>query len=170
MAKRKLSEKDRSALRRMLKRGVAKNIQQSELLKSVAKKYGLSPITVRWYLVNLDGGSKTKTKSVKKKAAPRRKPARKTRRRKSRASSTSRNGQVGTTFLIKKAQAAARDRAREATTLKRLLPEYTQVKRNQEKLQGRLQEVRQLERAVTGSLRQAAKRAKKLEAQLKGLI
>ena len=169
MAKRKLSEKDRASLRRMLKRGLAKHTQQSVLLKSAAKKYGLSPITVRWYLVNLDGVSKTRT-AMKKTAAGRKlpsKPARKTRRRKARAS---RSGQAGTSVLIKKAQAAARDRAREAATLKRLLPEYAQVKRNQEKLQGRLQEVRQLERAVTGSLRQAAKRAKKLETQLKGLI
>lgn len=158
MAKRKLSEKDRAAVRRMLKRGLAKRKPQSELLKAAAKKYGISTETARWYL-----------KSLKIGKASRRKPAKTTRRRRRKAA---RKGQASASApaLVRKAQATARERAREAAALKRLLPEYTQVRRSQEKLRDRLQEVRQLERAVSGSLRQADKRAKKLEAQLKGLI
>ena len=156
MAKRKLSEKDRAALRRMLKRGLAKRIPQSELLKGVAKKYGISTETARWYLKSL-----SKAKSTK------RKPAKTTRRRRRK---DSKSGQASAPARVRKAQATARDRAREAAALKRLLPEYNQARRNQEKLRDRLQEVHQLERAVSGSLRQATKRARKLESQLRGLV
>ena len=162
MAKRKLSEKDRAALRRMLKRGIAKRIPQSELLKAVAKKYGISTETARWYLKSLKMG-----KTAKRKPGRARRQGVRPKRRKRRAN---RKSTSNVPALIKKAQATARDRAREAATLKRLLPEYTQVRRNQEKLRDRLQEVRQLERAVSGSLRQANKRAKKIEAQLRGLV
>ena len=164
MAKRKLSEKDRAGVRRMLKRGVAKGTPQSELLKSVAKVYGISTETARYYLKSLQKG-----KTKKRKPAAKRKPAKATRRRR-RKRRAARNGQPSAPDLVRKARAAARDRAREVVTLKRLLPEYNQVRRSQEKLQGRLQEVRQLERAVSGSLRQATKRAKKLESQLRGLV
>ena len=73
MAKRKLSEKDRNGVRRMLKRGVAKRIPTSELLRSVGKKYGISPETARWYLKSLANGKAAK--------ASRRKPAKAARRK-----------------------------------------------------------------------------------------
>ena len=163
MAKRKLSQQDRSALRTMLTRGVAKETPQAQLLKSVAKKYGISTETARGYLKSLSNG-----KAGKKKAATSRKSVRKSPRARRRKSSG--NGQASAPALVRRAQAAAQARAQEAATLKRLLPEYRQVRRNQEKLAHRLQEVRQMERAVSGALRQAVKRAKKLEAQLRGLV
>ena len=165
MAKRKLSSSQRLSLRKDLKQRVAAGAKQSKLLKEMAAKYSLSTETVRWYLKSQENGKAGKRKQVTAK----RKPARKTRRRR-RKRKAARSGQASAPALVRKARAAARDRAREVATLKRLLPEYNQVRRSQEKLQGRLQEVRQLERAVSGSLRQAAKRAKKLEAQLRGLV
>ena len=56
MAKRKLSEKDRAAIRRRLKRGLAKGTPPSELLKRAAKRYGISTETARWYLKSLANG------------------------------------------------------------------------------------------------------------------
>ena len=144
------------SVRRGLKRGLAKGTPPSELLKRAAKRYGISTETARWYLKSMANGK-----------AGKRKPAKATRRRRRR---TTRNGQASAPALVRKARAAARDRAREVAVLKRLLPEYNRVRRSQEKLRDRLQEVRQLERAVSGSLRQAAKRAKKLESQLRGLV
>ena len=114
------------------------------------------------------GKGLAKGKAGKRKAAAKRKPVRKTRRRRRRR--TAQTGQANAPALVRKARATARDRAREAETLKRLVPEYNQVRRSQEKLRERLQEVHQIERAVSRSLRQAAKRAKKLEAQLRDLV
>ena len=169
MAKRKLSDKDRAGVYSMIKRLVKRNLRNSEILKTVAKKYGISPETVRYYLKNL----LKKNASIKKPAKAARRGAKRTgvrRKRRKRRASTSKNIQASAPALVKKAQAAARDRAREAYMLKRLLPEYTKARRTHEKIQGRLQDVRQLERAVSGSLRQSAKWVKKLETQLKGLI
>ena len=148
----------------MIKRGVAKRTPTSELLKSVGKKYSISPETVRWYLKSLK--SLVNGKSSKSKSKP--VGAGRRRRRQPSAPVLLRKG--GSPALVKKAQATARDRARDAAMLKKLLPEYARVSSNQAKLQSRLQGVRQLERAVSSSLRQADKRAKKLEMQLRGLV
>ena len=197
MAKRKLSEKDRNGVRRIIKRGLAAKKETSVILKEAAKKYGFSTETARWYLKSMSNGNGSRRKSTKAAGSRsarangtrpggtrpngtrRRGPGRPkgsknkmNRRRKAMASTSTpvvlRN--AGTPALFKKAQAAARDRALEVATLKKLLPEYSRVSSSQAKLRSRLKEVRQLERAVSGSLRQANKRAKKLETQLKGLI
>ena len=55
MAKRKLSSEQRVALRAELKKGVAGDQKTADLLRDVAKKYGITTITARWYLKSIDG-------------------------------------------------------------------------------------------------------------------
>lgn len=55
MAKRKLSAEQRAALRKELKKAVSSNKNIPDVLRAVARKYGISEITARWYLKSLDG-------------------------------------------------------------------------------------------------------------------
>ena len=156
----------------MIKRGVAKRTPTSEILNSVGKRYSISPETARWYLKSMTNGKKsvkTPGKAASRGAAKRGRP-KGSRNKRASASAPAILRKAGSPALVRKAKASARNRAREAAMLEKLLPEYARVSSNQAKLHSRLQEVRQLERTVLGSLRQAEKRAKKLETQLRGLI
>ena len=62
MAKRKLSSEQRTTLREDLKKGVAAKKRVADLLREVAKKYGITTITARWYLKGIDGAPKRKAK------------------------------------------------------------------------------------------------------------
>lgn len=58
MAKRKLSAKQRSELRADLKKGPQAGESNADLLRRMAKKYGITTITARWYLKSIDGSLK----------------------------------------------------------------------------------------------------------------
>jgi hypothetical protein len=66
MAKRKLSSEQRVSLREDLKKGIAAKKKVADLLREVAKKYGITTITARWYLKSIDGAPKRKPKSKAK--------------------------------------------------------------------------------------------------------
>lgn len=53
MAKRKLSSEQRTKLRAELAAGVKAGTRTPELLETIAKKYGITTITARWYLKSL---------------------------------------------------------------------------------------------------------------------
>lgn len=55
MAKRKLSSEQRAELRADLKKAVGGDRKTADVLRDVAKKYGITTITARWYLNSLDG-------------------------------------------------------------------------------------------------------------------
>lgn len=58
MAKRKLSAEQRAALRSELKRSIGGDRKTADVLREVAKKYGITTITARWYLKSVDGSKK----------------------------------------------------------------------------------------------------------------
>ena len=153
MAKRKLSGSQRLALRKELKRRIAAGVKPVKFLEKIAAKYGLSTVTVRWYLKGLTNG-----KASKRKSAAKRKPVRKTRRRRRRAV---RNVQAGTTALVRKARAAARDQAKRVANLNKLLPEYNRLRRSKTKLTRKLQSARKTERTVSRTLRKTNTRIRK---------
>lgn len=55
MAKRKLSSEQRAELRADLKKAVGAGQKTADVLRDVAKKYGITTITARWYLKSIDG-------------------------------------------------------------------------------------------------------------------
>jgi hypothetical protein len=55
MAKRKLSGDQRAELRASLKKAMATGQKTPDVLRENAKKYGISTITVRWYLKSVNG-------------------------------------------------------------------------------------------------------------------
>jgi hypothetical protein len=55
MAKRKLSPEQRIALRAELKKSIGGEQKTADVLRAVAKKYGITTITARWYLNSVDG-------------------------------------------------------------------------------------------------------------------
>lgn len=58
MAKRKLSAEARAELRAYLKKTVGGKQKTADVLRDVAKKYGITTITARWYLKSVDGSKK----------------------------------------------------------------------------------------------------------------
>lgn len=67
MAKRKLSELQRASLRKELSSSIKAGAKTADVLRAVAKKYGISTITARWYLNSLSG---TKTKKGVRRGRP----------------------------------------------------------------------------------------------------
>jgi hypothetical protein len=55
MAKRKLSSEQRAELRSDLKKAIGGERKTADVLRDVAKKYGITTITARWYLKSIDG-------------------------------------------------------------------------------------------------------------------
>jgi hypothetical protein len=49
MAKRKLSLQQRQSVRKDLRQLLARKLRQVDILRAIAKKYGITPITARWY-------------------------------------------------------------------------------------------------------------------------
>jgi hypothetical protein len=58
MAKRKLSPEKRAELRAYLKKSIGGEQKTADVLREVAKKYGITTITARWYLKSVDGSKK----------------------------------------------------------------------------------------------------------------
>lgn len=60
MAKRKLTADQRATLRKDLAAAVKGEAKVANVLRDIAKKYGITTITARWYLNSLDGVKKRK--------------------------------------------------------------------------------------------------------------
>jgi len=55
MAKRKLSPQQRETIRKEIRQYLAQKKRPSEILSAVAKKYGITTVTARWYLKSVRG-------------------------------------------------------------------------------------------------------------------
>src|SRR6185295_13868467 len=53
MAKRKLSLKKRQSVRKDISRLISHGKKQADILRKIATKYGIKPITARWYYKDL---------------------------------------------------------------------------------------------------------------------
>src|SRR5436190_11874597 len=69
MAKRKLSESQRASIRKELAVLLRTSKTKAEALRAVAKKYGITTITARWYATSLKGQPAPAAKPAKA-AAP----------------------------------------------------------------------------------------------------
>ena len=151
MAKQKLSKRQRVWIRKNLKKGLAKGTPPSELIKSLAKRYGIDGESVRWYLKSVTKGTTSK---------PKRKLSRKKRRR----------GPSTPNPLVLRAQAAVQEQARRSTALARLTPKYTSLLRLEKKLKLNQVAVNKRNRTIARKLVKTQSQIKSIEAQLKKLM
>jgi hypothetical protein len=59
VAKRKLNDRQRVALREEIRSRLSSGIPQKEVVKSLASKYKISPISLRWYIRHLPSGNRS---------------------------------------------------------------------------------------------------------------
>jgi hypothetical protein len=140
MAKRKLSSDQRAELRSDLKKGAASGQKTADLLREVAKKYGITTITARWYLKSLDG--RAKGRGARRGRRPGRPP-----------------GSGSATTLVKLVEAQSRN-AQEA---RRLVPRW-------QKLVSREAELRRQASRVERKLAATSKRAGALRRRIDALV
>lgn len=152
MAKRKLSESQRLSVRKDLKRALASGASNAEALRKVGAKYKINPESVRWYLKELKGDNR-KT-GIK---------------RRTRARTGSRKAGISSA-LLREARAAAQDKARKATTLMRLVPDYRKIQKSEVGLRERLEAVRATERSLARDLKKTTRDRRAMENKLKELI
>lgn len=57
MARKKLSESQRAAIRKEIRRRLAAGDSKTSLGRDLSRKYGVSTVTIRWYVKSLQGDS-----------------------------------------------------------------------------------------------------------------
>ena len=70
MAKRKLSSEQRAELRAELKKAIGSGQKTADVLRDVAKKYGITTITARWYLKSIGGAPRKGRRPGRKPGRP----------------------------------------------------------------------------------------------------
>jgi hypothetical protein len=145
MAKRKLSAEARMELRAYLKKSIGGEQKTADVLRVVAKKYGITTITARWYLKSVDGSRK----------AVRRGPGRPPGRKPGRPAGS--NG--SDSGLIKKVQEQA-DSAKEA---RKIVPRW-------QKLVDRESALRHLAAKLNSRLEATAKKTSQLRSRINELV
>lgn len=117
MAKRKLSFQQRQAVRQELSKGFGAKKKTSELLQTVADKYGITTVTARWYL-----------KSIKRPSRAIASPNPKSRKPSSKRQTPRKpglNGFKGSSLkLVQQIQLSAEKRLKRALEVKKLLPQW----------------------------------------------
>lgn len=147
MAKRKLTAPQRLAIRKDLAELLRKGKSKAETLSTVAKKYGVTTVTARWYLKTTKGLS----------PAP---AARK--QRKALASSNGYGLGNGAARLVATVQAIADKAFTRASLAKKLIPRWQLYVRKEVNL-------RKVERAVRQQLESVARKVKTLHRQIRKL-
>jgi hypothetical protein len=145
MAKRKLSSDQRAQLRADLKKGVAGGQKIADLLRDVAKRYGITTITARWYLKSIDGAPKRARGGARRGRRPGRPPG-------------SSNG-ASDAGLVKLVE----DQARSAKEARRLVPRW-------QKLVSREASLRQTATRIQRKLLATARRASALRKRIDTLV
>ena len=142
MAKRKLTDRQRTALRTLIRSLVKRGTPKAEILKRVSLKFSISPESARWYL---NGRSSLARPTAKRRA----KPAR-------------RKGKLATRILnvVKNVTTGVLRKALEA---KKLLPQLEAKLKAREKLA-------RAEAKVVQSLRAAEAQAEKLKQKIAKLV
>lgn len=166
MAKRKLSESQRKAIRLELATLLRTAKTKAEAFRTVAKKYGITTITARWYAKSLKGApAKAKAPKAAAPAPAAKKPA-PAAPAKARASAAARNGHTGVTGALGKlvagVQATAEKAIARARQAKGLLPRWHVYVKKEHSL-------RKIERRVRQELQAVARKARALEEKIKGL-
>ena len=158
MAKRKLDDSQRAAIRKEISAKLSAGVHQSDVLQSIAKRYSISSESVRWYLKDVRKGRRSGSRKASGRTvlhgagrAPKRGRAFKP------VSKASRNGHGKSLLeIVKSVSANALRRALEA---KKLLPTL-------ESLRKRYANLEQVKRTVNASLGAVAGKLKSLERRI----
>lgn len=171
MAKQKLTPEERVVLRQELKAQMSAGVKTSEILKSLSKKYGITPEGLRWYMNGASGsGTARKEKAVKKKAkaakanSRKQKPAKKTpKRAKAERAHSRKPSSNGHALHLPKVLGGLTEKALKGLlAAKRLVPSLEASRRLEEKL-------REGVRSLLRRLRLVGSKARKLQRQIKRL-
>jgi hypothetical protein len=161
LAKRKLSPEQRENVRKEIRQYIAHKKKPAEILKTVAKKYGITTITARWYLKSVRGpqspsaGRATSAKSSKRASTKKnRKPRAQTN------GHTPRNGAVHR--LVSSVQAIAHETFSRARQAKKLVPKWRAYI-------GKEFSLRKLESRVRRELRVISSKAQALHRKIREL-
>ena len=156
MAQRKLSPTQRTAIRRQIQKGLSSELSQAEVLRRVAKKYRISPVSARWYLKgNGSGNGKARHASH-----PKRKAKKVRRFRKHSPTKASRNGNG--VRILDAVRGLSREQLRRALTAKAMLPQLESARRRHAALKEQAQRVVKATRAAERHARQLERRLRKL--------
>jgi len=166
MAKRKLSESQRATIRKELTHLLRTAKTKAEALRVVAKKYGITTITARWYSKTLKGAPTSAAKPGAPKAAPAQPKASRLKAAPARGQAAARNGHGGVVGTVGKIVAGALvtagiafARARQA---KGLIPQWQMYVKKELSL-------RKMERQVRRELQAVAKKARAIHQRIKSL-
>ena len=141
MAKRKLSLKQRQTIRQDIRKGLGEKKKQSELLKAMAKKYGISTITARWYLKSVVNPS------------PKRRTPRKSLLNRLKGASLK---------LVQQVQSTAKKTLKRALEVKKLIPKWQIYVRKEASL-------RKAESKLKKTLQVVTSKAEELHRRIRGL-
>jgi hypothetical protein len=123
VAKRKLSPKQRETVRKEIRQYLAQKQKPAEIQKTVAKKYGITTITARWYLKSVRGPQSPSAGRATPATGSKRGSAGKTRKQRAQTNGHSpRNGAVHR--LVADVQAIAHETFSRAQQLKKLVPQW----------------------------------------------
>jgi hypothetical protein len=161
VAKRKLSPEQRVTIRKEIREYLTQKMKPSEIQKLVAKKYGITTITARWYLKSVrDPQSPSSARATPAKGAKRRAA------RKPRKASAPRNGhpQAGGAIhrLVANIEAIAEEAFSRGRQAKKLVPQWRAYVSKELTL-------KKLESRVRRELRVISSRAKALHAKIRAL-
>lgn len=160
MAKRKLSEAQRVAIRKNIRTKIAAGEPQAEILRTISAQYKVSPETVRWYLKSSSNGAhshrpgpKTRSKrSGKKGAAARAKTFPKRR--------ASANGKSH--GLLDLVRSVTTEGLKRALAAKKLLPRLEAKIAEKLRLEGLAKKVRKALRAAESQAARLQRRVRRL--------
>ena len=141
MAKRKLSSEQRAQLRVELKKAIGGERKTADVLRDVAKKYGITTITARWYLKSIGGAPKKARGGAKRGRKPGRPPG---------------GGDAGLLRLVE-------EQARNAKEARKLVPRW-------QRLVSREASLRQLASRVQRKLSATSQRAVALRKRIDALV
>jgi hypothetical protein len=164
MAKRKLSESQRASIRTELASLLRTAKTKAEAFRSVAKKYGITTITARWYSKTLKGAPKPAKAKAAKAAPAARKAAAAPAKPRGRAAARNGHGVIAGAVgkIVAGALATAGKAFARAREAKKLIPQWQQAVQKEFSL-------RKVERKVRQELRLVAKKARTLHQKIKSL-
>jgi hypothetical protein len=150
MAKRKLSLEQRQSVRQDVRQLVSQKKRQAEILRAVAKKYGITPVTARWYYNSI-------VRAVKPASARKAKRSR-------RALAYRPPPPAGGTALriVHQVQSIAEKNLRRVLEVKRLIPKWQSYVKKEAAL-------RKLESKVKSDLRSISTKASALHRKIRAL-
>jgi hypothetical protein len=160
MAKRKLSQSQRASIRKELAALLRTAKTKADALRAVAKKYGITTITARWYAKSLKGAASPTAKPAK--AVAPKSQARVARKAPSARNGTSNGVAVAASRLVASLASAAELAVARVKQAKKLVPKWQAYVRKELTL-------KKAERRVRAGLRAASRMARVLERKIKDL-